>query len=191
MDFNSEKKSASSLRYALLACAVFGAAAAVVGCPVPPSDLGQGPCFLVKRNPDGGTDAVRIKESELTQGKDFISFGSTECENYVCVRDKDAPPSGDPNSDAVGYCTKDCSPASPSSCAISPKTAQFDPGASNARPLSCRPLILDEITIGNYCNDPANQARCDELFGPNRSPYFCARGGTAGDGGTSTDGGTP
>ena len=165
-------------RLIIIACGILGAGS-LVGCKPPPSDVGTGPCFLVKKNPDGGTTPTRVTMGEVTAGKDFISFGSTECDDYVCVRDKDMPRAGDPSTYATGYCSHPCVPANSTGCAASREAAQFDP-----RSLTCRPMLLDPDTIAALCKvDPA---KCEEVFGPNRSPYFCARAGVPG-----ADGGTP
>lgn len=170
-----------SLRPVAVACLLLAATGLVASCKVPASDVGKR-CVLVKRAPaDAGVNSVPVKESEVTQGKDFISFGSTECDDYVCVRDKDMPMGTNPEADAVGYCSKPCAPANQLGCAVAKEnqTALFT-GAT------CRPLLLDEETIGTICNvDPAT---CQQYFGNNRSPYFCARDTSTGG---SSDGGTP
>lgn len=141
---------------------------------------------MFKKNPDGGTRAVLIKESEIRVGafKDFISFGSTDCENLTCVRDADfsrgdggfdaGTISGDAGSDltvATGYCSDKCLEGSVCSSA--------DPNDDNdaKKRLNCRPLLLDSETLNNLCS----QGRC--LQGDLKSPYFCARGGLVPDSG--------
>src|SRR5687768_18575464 len=84
---------------------------ASAGCRVP-SDLGSG-CRMVKRDPnvDGGRLYIQNKEIKVGANKDFISFGSVDCENLVCVRDSLFPvPDGgfDPEAVAEGYCSNRC-----------------------------------------------------------------------------------
>jgi len=131
------------------------------GCPVS-TDNGI-PCELVKRAPDGG--AEKITEAEVTPGKDFVSFGVPECENFLCVRASSAPKSGNPNNVATGRCSSRCA-SEESNC----------PSAVNDLELKCRPLILDEVTLGQIClNDPA---KCERYFGGAQTPFFCAESGT-------------
>ena len=75
-----------SARLALLV----GAALLSGGCEVA-SDIGKS-CVLVRKATDtekaaDGLPYEDILESELQTGQDFISFGSVECEDLVCVRD--------------------------------------------------------------------------------------------------------
>jgi hypothetical protein len=143
------------------------ASSALASCSVH-TDLGT-PCVLVKRDPtdtdeSDGIRSIPIKESEVQLGKDFISFGAVECENYVCVRDANTPKGSTPNADAMGICSRACAFGSSTAC------PSVDP---TNLPLTCRALLLDEATVGTICaNDPT---RCERFFGNSRSPYFCAR----------------
>jgi len=179
-----------SLRPVAVGCLVLAAAGLMASCKVPASDVGK-PCILVKRAPaDAGVTSVPVKESEVVEGRDFISFGSTECDDYVCVRDKDTPKSTTPQVDAVGYCSKPCAPTNPLGCAIAPENQGVILRGT------CRAMLLDEETLNTLCTADPN--KCQQYFGSNRSPYFCARDtstalpdGGADGGGTSSDGGTP
>ncbi len=135
------------------------------------TDLGRD-CNLVKKNPDGGSTSVPILESELPGGaKDFISFGATECEDLVCVRDANFPTTGVPGASATGYCSRACVPNASNGCPAANSADDKDPN----KKLTCRALLLDEQTLGAICtNDPATCQR----IGDTRSPYFCARGTT-------------
>jgi hypothetical protein len=137
------------------------------------TDLGLS-CQLVKKNPDGGTNSVPILESDLPGGnKDFISFGATECEDLVCVRDANVPKTGVPGAAATGYCSRACVPNASGGCPAANASDDRNPD----RKLTCRALLLDEQTLGAICtNDPATCQR----IGDTRSPYFCARGVDAG-----------
>ena len=145
------------------------------------TDLGS-PCILVKKNPDttSSVQSVPVTPDEITQGKDFISFGAVECEDLVCVLDGQHTQNAI-NADGTvsGYCSRSCVPGSSTAC-----TPQADP-ANDTNPdlaMSCRALFLDPATLGRICqSDPA---KCQQYFGSNSSPYFCARG-------SATDGGTP
>ena len=85
---------------------------AVVGCKAS-SQLGD-ECAMVKRDPrvDGGRLYVTNGEIKVGATKDFISFGSIDCDDLICVRDADyAPPDGgvlNPTETAKGYCSRSC-----------------------------------------------------------------------------------
>jgi len=140
------------------------------------TDLGRS-CQLVKKNPDGGSTSVPIVEADLpSANKDFISFGATECEELVCVRDAYVPRTGVATAPATGYCSRSCVANSTIACPAANPADDTDP----TRKLSCRALLLDEQTLGAICtNDPAT---CQQI-GDTRSPYFCARSNP--DGGTT------
>ena len=147
--------------------------AGLAGCP-PQTDLNQ-PCTLVKSSADGG--AVPLLNNEIPNTHtDFISFGSTDCDNLVCVRDADLPRDGGPNDIAYGYCSQPCNPNGSSPC------PSYDPNLdlNASTKLNCRPLLLDEQTLAAICNTDAGA--CQEFFANTNSPYFCARGQTP-DGG--------
>ncbi len=176
-----------------LRCAVLASVAcwvvALDGCKTPPSDIGSGPCKLVKRDPSDtdpsdGIRSINMTEEDLggVKNVDFVSFGSTECESYTCVHDRNMPLTGDPKAEVLGYCTDVCTPANTAKCSPSKETPQYDPVSTPARALGCRALALDEQTLSQFCQ--AEPARCQEIFGTNRSPYFCAR-----DTATGADGG--
>jgi hypothetical protein len=159
----------------LVLLTLFAAPIFTASCRVA-TDLGR-PCNLVKKNPDGGSGSVPILESELPGAdKDFISFGATECEDLVCVRDAYVPRTGVATTPATGYCSRACVPNSSTGC----PPANADDNKDPTKKLSCRALLLDEQTLGAICStDPGT---CQQL-GDTRSPYFCARG--------NPDGGAP
>jgi hypothetical protein len=145
------------------------------------TDLGKPDCHLLKKGPDGGP--VNVTIAELSAGKDFLSFGSVECEDLVCVLDVNgvsqalAAATANPavlNQPALGYCSRACAQGSSSTCTPQYNDLQDDP----ALVMTCRQLVLDATTIAEICKDPA---KCLAYFDNNRSPFFCARGG---DGGT-------
>ena len=160
------------VRRSLVAMLVLGVPVFLDACRVA-TDLGL-PCQLVKKNPDGGTTSVPILESDLPGGnKDFISFGATECEDLVCVRDANVPKTGVAGAAATGYCSRACVPNVSGACPAANKSDDSNPDTR----LTCRALLLDEATLGAICtNDPST---CQKL-GDTRSPYFCARGVDAG-----------
>ena len=163
--------SARPLLIALVAALGIGAAACTVS-----TDLGS-QCVMKKANPDGGAP-LDITESDVTPGKDFISFGATECEDLVCVIDAaHLQLTGDPNAPVKGYCSRSCAEGSSSTC-----TPQQDPSwdTDPDKAMSCRALFLDPVTLGKICQ--ADPQKCQQYFGDNSSPYFCARGSA--DGGT-------
>ena len=145
-----------------------------------PSDLGA-PCVMYKQqradaglaNYDGGV--IPILEGEVKEGanKDFISFGSTDCEDFTCVRDATWVKDAGPLANAQGYCSKVCNLGS--TCLAG------DPADDNKadRKLSCRALLLDEATLAALCSTNVDGGSGTCAF---KSPYFCARG-TGPDGG--------
>jgi hypothetical protein len=167
------------LRHLLLGTVLLGAT--LFACTAN-TDLGEA-CNMVKSLTDGGVTFVVV--GDLSAGKDFVSFGATECNDLICVVDqasaslqlsqaqRDAGTSL--QSPAIGYCSTACVQGSNSTC-----TPQFDndqnvPGLN----MSCRELVLDPSLITSICQDPV---ACQEFFGSNRSSFFCARGAPA-DGG--------
>ncbi len=147
----------------------------------PASDLGN-QCKMVKRDPtvDGGRLFILNKEIRIGASKDFISFGSVECEDLVCVRDAQFPvPEGGfpPEGIANGYCSRGCQIGT----ACLSASAADDNDAK--RRLTCRPLLLDAETLRLICNgSEADRAKCKAYLGNAESPDFCARGGMS-DGG--------
>ena len=148
---------------------------AAAGCQ-DSTDLGKAPCNLVKKGTDGGPENVTV--GELTAGKDFLSFGAVDCEDLVCVLDRQGVDSvlsqatSNPavlNNPALGYCSRACAQGSSTTC-----TPQFENQQNNpALRMSCQQLVLDAATIAEICKDPA---KCLAYFDNNRSPFFCARG---------------
>jgi hypothetical protein len=161
------------VRRSLVATLVLLGILVLVGACRVATDLGR-TCNLVKKNPDGGTGSVPILESDLPGGnKDFISFGATECEDLVCVRDANVPRSGVANAPALGYCSRPCVPGVSNGCPAANSDDDKDP----SKKLLCRALLLDELTLAAICtNDPSTCQR----IGDTRSPYFCARDGGSG-----------
>ena len=148
--------------FVVLAVGVFG-----LGCK-PATDLNR-PCFLVKKNPDGGGTPVNLKESEVRnaqgQNKDFIAVGSIDCDDLICVRDSFFASDAGPDSPAQGYCSRQC--LAGSSC---PSEKEEDD--KGARALNCRALLLSPETLA---------ALGDAGFVGVHDSNFCARG--SGDGG--------
>src|SRR5713226_5661255 len=98
-------------RLAFLACLI--GLPWLVGACKATTDFGTD-CTLVKKNPDGGSIAVAIREGELPDGgKDFISFGAAVCENFVCVRDSAYPKNPNPAAEAMGTAPAHAWPAPP------------------------------------------------------------------------------
>ena len=166
-----------SARMALLV----GVALLSGGCEVA-SDIGK-PCVLVRKAPEAEQKAEPerepyrdLMESDLQAGQDFISFGSVECEDLVCVRDADFQPALETEADlsktaAKGYCSKACVPSDvqlQNPCAVNHPEAE----AQVKETMSCRPLLLDQQALDDLRqNDPATYRA---TFGDNASPNFCA-----------------
>jgi hypothetical protein len=164
-----------SARLALL----MGAVLLCGGCEVS-SDVGK-PCVLVRKatqtekqqQPELG-ETRSIMESQLKAGQDFISFGSVECEDLVCVRDANYDPNLAAEADltkvaAKGYCSKACvvDPLQ-NSCPVT--TSDAEPGVASR--MSCRALLLDQQALDDLRRDDPATYRA--TFGDNNSPYFCA-----------------
>jgi hypothetical protein len=172
---------AASLRARAFLIVVVGAVALSMMACKADTDLGKEGCHLLKALPDGG--ATNVIVAELSAGKDFLSFGSVECEDLICVLDQNgvgellaqatANPDvlGDP---ATGYCSHACAQGSTTGCTPQYQDLQNQPGLI----MSCRALVLDNDTIAEICKDPV---KCQQYFNNSRSAFFCARGG---DGGT-------
>lgn len=161
-------------RHSVTLSVLVALAAAIGGCKSE-NTLG-GDCTLVKKAPGDAGTSVAIKESEINAGlqKDFVSFGSIECEDFVCTRDPGFPRDGG-TGNAHGYCSKPC--ATNDNCKTGDDALDRDP----KRRLVCRALLLDEATLGQICE--LNPADCQTYFGGTRSPYFCARQLNVTDGG--------
>lgn len=132
------------------------------------TDLGFEPCYLTKKNPDGGAP-LRVKEGEImVGGQDVISLAAIECDDFICVRDFGTPKTGDPNADLTGYCTHACSNENTT------VGCESDLNQVRGRPYQCRGLLMDRDTLLQLCVD--NPSLCTGSFGNQRSALFCARG---------------
>jgi len=152
----------------------------LLGACTEQTDLGT-PCTLVRANPDGGRAIAVLKSDSVIRdaaNKDFISFGSTECEDQVCVRDSAYVDHSDGGTDpsAKGYCSRACVENSTVGCPS--QDGNLDRDAKTR--LSCRALLLDSTTLAAI--KAADPARYQATFGTTTSPYFCARG-SVGDAG--------
>ena len=83
--------------------------AGLTGCVK--SDLGT-ECVLVRKGDVDGGDAVAfLTNADVSKGRVYISYGATECEDLVCVRDENFPEdTANPGLPAKGYCSKLCVP---------------------------------------------------------------------------------
>jgi hypothetical protein len=149
------------------------------------NDLGTY-CILVRRNPadpPGTISSIPVRQGELpvTSGptssqRDYISFGSTECENLVCVRDATFSEANEPglsvgaNFPAYGVCSRPCTPSAQALCQAADSAIDKNPRTH----LSCRQLVLDEATLAHL--QQTDPVRYQQYFGTNTSPFFCARG---------------
>lgn len=143
----------------------------VIACK-PATDLNK-PCRLVKAGADN--KAVNLTEGEVraAQGanKDFISNGSIDCEDLICVRDSYYPLEADfdAGATAYGYCSKQCQQGT--TCDSFDSDLDRGPKA-----MSCRALFLSQETLALLG---------DAGFPGIRDPYFCARGQAQADAGTN------
>lgn len=150
--------------------AIFLSAALLAsGCEIT-TELGK-PCVLVKRDPSSdsttGVRSTPVLESEIATNQDFISFGSTDCEDLICVRDAESPRNTDPNAPAQGYCSQECVEGT-SSCEVTDTSVDE---ALRTR-MTCRSLILDQASLERLKRDDPATYRA--TFGETNSPYFCA-----------------
>lgn len=146
-------------------------AVAFTGC-ANTTELGN-ECTMVRRDPSDtdesdGIRSIPLKESEIAANKDFISFGATDCEDLICVRDASDPKGADENANAVGFCTMPCLHTNPDSCLTG--NADIDEGDN---PFVCRQLLLDDDTLATLRADNPELYR--RYFGTAESTYFCAR----------------
>lgn len=157
---------------------VFATIALVVLAACESVDLNT-PCTLVRGLPDGGREALRESDPVVknSANKDFISFGSVQCEDKVCVRDSAYTADGGGDVPAQGYCSRACVENSSVGCPSATGQLDSDPKTK----LSCRALILDEATLAAIkAKDFATYQR---VFGMTTSPFFCARSAVIPDAG--------
>jgi hypothetical protein len=149
-----------SSRLALLVSAVLLCG----GCKVT-TDIGK-PCLLVKK---GATGSAPVTAGDLREGQDFISFGSLDCEDLICVKDADMPVESADNGQIKGYCSKPCvEDPLVNVCEVTDADAHE---SVKTRGMSCRPLLLDQQALDELRkSDPAAYRA---TFGDNNSPYFC------------------
>lgn len=144
--------------------------ALVAGCR-PITDL-NADCVLIKKcDGDGGVCNFTEREMQEKTGssKDFISFGSTDCDDLTCVRDSSFPKDPDLDKPAHGYCSKACA-GEGASCPSDTEKHEKDV------PLHCRPLLLDAETLAAIKSDPV----LGPMIGNVTAPFFCARSGADG-----------
>ncbi len=169
------------------------------------------PCFLVGGLPDGGRKGLTEFDLSTHQGQnhDFISFGSVECDDQICVRDSAYSVDGGLGSGTTCSTDNDCrstneicsasgsgnppahrcSPAAPGYCSHPCIAGQTCPSGDSSlddnitTQHTCRALLLDQDTLAQICAGDGGTADCVKYFGGNTTPFFCARGATP-DGGT-------
>jgi hypothetical protein len=148
---------------------LLGSALLASGCSVT-TELGK-PCVLVKKPSEAeqeqGIRSKPVLEGEIATNQDFISFGSTDCEELICVRDAAFPRNTDPNAPATGYCSQPCVEGT-SSCEVTDSEVSADLKSR----MTCRSLIMDQATLDRLRAE--NPAQYEATFGRNNSPYFCA-----------------
>lgn len=159
----------SRTRQAVTALALAALAWTTAGC-TEKTDLGR-ECTLTRRATatelQAGSDAiVDIRESEISAGQDFLSFGVTGCDDLVCVHDASSPLTGTPTASVKGYCTRPC--AAGDACEVTDSAAV--PGV--AETMACRPLVLDEATLAAIRAADPDFYRAN--FGESESSAFCA-----------------
>lgn len=94
------------------------------------SDLGT-PCRL--------TDGGDLSDTAAVAQRDFILFGAPECEELVCLRERDSGWDGGQEGLPWGYCSAACLP-----------DGDF---CSRAAGMQCRAVLVDQASPANpyYC----------------------------------------
>ncbi|RKH63606.1 adventurous gliding motility lipoprotein CglC [Corallococcus aberystwythensis] len=143
------------------------------GCDVT-TELGK-QCRLVRKATAAEQEAqgrkfVEIREKDIAVDQDFISFGSLDCEDLVCVRDDLSPRNENPEEFAFGYCSKECVQGTTTGCEITRTVDDVEEGLKER--MTCRPLLLDQDTLDAI--KVADEGFYRRTFGENNSPYFCA-----------------
>lgn len=141
----------------------------ILGCP-PSTDRGR-ECSMPRRT-DAGTTFLTEKEVRARTGtasnatRDFLAFGSLDCDDLLCVRDATYVTDAGEDAVAKGYCSNPCD--------VGAACPSFDPELDKRGDtrLNCRPLLLDEQTLEAINQDPAARKVLNNV----KSPYFCARG---------------
>lgn len=139
-----------------------------LACP-PSTDRGR-PCQMPRRT-DAGTTFLTEKEVRARTGtasnatRDFLAFGSLDCDDLLCVRDATFVTDAGEDAVAYGYCSNPCD--------VGAACPSFDPELDKRGDtrLNCRPLLLDEQTLEAINQDPGARKILNV-----KSPYFCARG---------------
>ncbi|ATB27345.1 adventurous gliding motility lipoprotein CglC [Melittangium boletus] len=154
-----------SARLALL----MGAALLCGGCEVP-SEVGK-PCLLVKKSSSADRKFDPVVPSDIQLDQDFVSFGSQDCEDLICVRTAGSKLETTVEGDVervLGYCSKACTEGNTTTCAINHPDATDEIKST----MSCRSLLLDQQALDDFRKqDPAGYRA---TFGENASPFFCA-----------------
>ena len=163
-----------SVRTALL----MSAAMLLGGCSVS-SEIGKECTLVRKASPEEeaefGQKFMAILEKEVAPKQDFISFGSIECEDLVCVRDAAFPRAlnddgtVNQNAEAKGYCSKECVEGSTSACEVKDTSGVLE---GLPERMGCRALLLDQDTLEALRS--SDEAFYRRTFGENNSPFFCA-----------------
>lgn len=149
----------------------FGFATALSACP-PKGDLNR-PCQMPRRT-DAGIVFLTEKEVRARTGtasnatRDFLAFGSLDCDGLLCVRDATYVTDAGDNDIATGYCSDPCNVGA----ACPSYDQQLDERGDTK--LTCRALLLDEQTLEAINQDPAARSILNNV----KSPFFCARGST-------------
>jgi hypothetical protein len=153
---------------------LLSAALVFTGCSVT-NDLGR-TCTLKRKATDAeiaadpnGPRSRDILMSELAPDQDYISFGVTDCDDLICIRDAEAQLEPGPKGEALGYCSRACPEGKgPEVCEVT------DTGAIDKleERIACRSLLLDTKTLERLRLENPDEYR--RTFGETLSPFFCA-----------------
>jgi len=152
-----------SARLALLV----GAALLCGGCEVP-SEVGK-PCLLVKKSTSADRKFDLVVPSDVRFDQDFVSFGSQDCEDLICVRNANSEVKVAEDGSVLGYCSRACAEGGADTiCAVN----HPDADATVKATMGCRSLLLDQQALNDLRRE--NPAEYRSTFGENNSPFFCA-----------------
>lgn len=146
-----------------------GCITALAACP-PGTDRNR-PCQMPRRT-DAGVVFLTEKEVRARTGtasnatRDFLAFGSLDCDDLLCVRDATYSNDAGENDIATGYCSNPCDIGA--ACPSYKK--ELDERGDTK--MSCRALLLDEQTLAAINQDP----NAKNIINNVQTPFFCARG---------------
>ncbi len=125
------------------------------------TDIGQ-TCDMTKPNANGGVSPV--PDSAVSNNTlDYVSLGSTVCDDMICLRSRGDGNPASVNGNARGSCTAAC---------LSDKDCSPD-YQGNSGTYTCAALFMDQNFLAAY--KAADPDGYNQLFGSNASAKYCVR----------------